>query len=144
MTRRRIGILLGIVGILLQGCPLAWERLSINQIIKEEDVAFIAPGATTLEDVVRELGAPYRIQATKTGSLVRYRFLDVKYFRSNLTRPLPYIFPALQAVPGDLYEVRVSSGGIGADELEIGFNKNWTVVHYAFARHAKASRYLPF
>ncbi|MGH7232434.1 MAG: hypothetical protein ACREJU_13910 [Nitrospiraceae bacterium] len=141
--RQTCAILLCLAGLLLQGCPFTWQRVTLNEIITPDDVSFIMPGTTTLDDIIKQLGVPDGIQATETGSLIRYQFLDVKYFRVNLTRPLPFIFPVLSAVPGDLYELTVSGVGIGTDELQIGFNKNWTVVHYAFAHHAKASRYIP-
>jgi hypothetical protein len=135
--------LLCIVALLLQGCPFGWQRVSINELVEPEDVSFIMPGTTTLGDIIKQLGAPDTIQATETGSLIRYQFLDAKYFRVNLTRPLPYFIPALAAIPNDLYELRISGGGAGTDELQIGLNENWTVIHYAFAHHSKASRYIP-
>src|SRR5919106_1351263 len=137
--RQICAVLLCTVGLLLQGCPFTWQRLSLNEVIKPEDVSFIMPGKTTLGDIIKRLGAPDSIQATETGSLIRYQFLDAKYFRLNLTRPLPFFIPALSVVPNDLYELTIAGGGIGTDELQIGLNTNWTVIHYAFARHAKAS-----
>ncbi|HJU03584.1 MAG TPA: hypothetical protein VJ692_00425 [Nitrospiraceae bacterium] len=145
MVRRQIGamVLWAVVGLLLQGCPFTWQRVTINDTIQPEDVSFILPGTTTLSDIVRELGAPDSLHATQTGFLIRYQFRDAKYFRVNLTRPLPLFIPALSAVPNDLYALTISGGGIGTDELQIGFHQNGTVAHYAFAHHSKASRYIP-
>jgi hypothetical protein len=143
-TRRRGWIVLVcLLAVLLQGCPLAWRRVSINEVIKPDDVSFIVLRETTLADIVERLGTPNIIKSTETGSIVRYFFLDIKYFTVNLTRPLPFIFPVLQSVPSDLYQFTISGGGAGTEELEIGFDKNWTAIHYSFAHHSKASHYTP-
>ena len=107
------------------------------------DASFIIPGTTTLANVVERLGAPSSIKAADTGAIVRYQFLDIKYFTVNLTRPLPFLFPALSTVPSDLYQFTISGGGLGTAELQIEFDENWTVVYYAFADHLKASHYTP-
>jgi hypothetical protein len=141
---RHGGIVLAcLLAVLLQGCPLAWRRVSINEVIKPDNVSFIVPGETKLADIVQRLGAPNSIKSTETGSIVRYFFLDIKYFTVNLTRPLPFIFPVLQTVPSDLYQFTISGGGAGTEELQIGFDKNWTAVHYSFAHHLEASHYTP-
>lgn len=136
-------VLVCLLALLLQGCPLAWRRVSINEIIKPDAVSFIVLGETKLADIVERLGPPNIIKSTETGAIGRYFFLDFKYFSVNLTRPLPYIFPVLQSVPNDLYQFTISGGGAGTEELQIGFDTNWTVVHYSFAHHLKASHYTP-
>jgi hypothetical protein len=141
----RIGraLLVGVITmVVLQGC-LRIQRVSINETIQEDDVAFIVPGQTVLPEIIDRFGAPDRMKPTETGSLILYQFLDLKYARINFTWPLQFIVPALSAVPNDLYEMTLSNGAIGMDELQIGFDKAWTVVHYAFARHSQASRYIP-
>ncbi|WP_447978839.1 hypothetical protein [Candidatus Nitrospira bockiana] len=131
------------MALLLQACPLSWRRVSVNDIIHPDDVAFIVPGKTALGEIVERLGAPDHLEAIDTGALIRYQFLDAKYFQVNFTRPLPFLVPALSAVPSDLYELTVAGGGIGTDELQVGFDREWVVVYYAFAHHSKASHYLP-
>lgn len=140
---RRMMAAICLLAVFLQGCPLAWRRLSLNEILTREDASFIIIGETKLAEIVSRLGAPSSMKATTTGSVVRYQFMDIKYFTVNLTRPLPLFIPALSAVPNDLYQLTISGGGIGTEELQIGFDKNWTVVHYAFADHLHASHYLP-
>jgi hypothetical protein len=117
--------------------------VSINEVITQDDVSFVVPGKTTLRQVVGQIGSPDIIQSTGTGLLVRYQFRDAKMFRVNLTRPLPFLIPALSVVPSDLYELTISGGGVGTDELQIGFDENLTVLHYSFAHHSKASHYIP-
>ncbi len=141
--RRGLLILVCLLAVLLEGCPLAWRRLTVNEIIRMDDVSFIVPGTTTLADVVKNLGAPGSIQRVDSGTVVRYNFLDIKYFTVNITRPLSFFFPVLEAVPTDLYQLTYSGGGLGTEELQVEFDKNWVVVYYAFAHHQKASSYIP-
>lgn len=122
---------------------MSWRRLSINEVITQDDVSFVMPGKTTLRDVVGQIGSPDIIESTGTGLLIRYQFRDVKHFRVNLTRPLPFLIPALSVVPSDLYEMTISGGGAGTDELQIGLDETLTVLHYSFAHHSKASHYIP-
>ena len=141
---RRSNIILAcLFALLLQGCPLAWRRVSINEVIKPDDVSFIVLGQTKLADIVQRLGPPNSIKSTESGSIARYFFLDIKYFTVNLTRPLGFIFPALSTVPNEMYQFTISGGGAGTEELQIGFDRDWTAAHYAFAHHAKASHYTP-
>lgn len=141
--RRGLLILLCLLAVILEGCPLAWRRLTVNEIIRPDDVSFIVPGTTTLTDVVKNLGAPGSIRRVESGTVVRYQFLDIKYFTVNITRPLSFFFPVLEAVPTDLYQLTYSGGGLGTEELQVEFDKNWVVVYYAFAHHQNASRYGP-
>jgi hypothetical protein len=122
---------------------LAWRRFTVNEIIHQEDVSFIVPGTTTLADIVKNLGAPGSIRSVDNGSVVRYQFLDIKYFTVNITRPLSLFFPVMEAVPSDLYQLTYSGGGLGTEELQVEFDKHWVVVYYAFAHHQQASRYGP-
>lgn len=141
--RRGLLILVCLLAVILEGCPLAWRRTTVNEIIRPDDVSFIVPGTTTLADVVKNLGAPGSIQRLDSGTVVRYQFLDIKYFTVNVTRPLSFFFPVLEAVPTDLYQLTYSGGGLGTEELQVEFDKNWVVVYYAFAHHQKASSYMP-
>jgi hypothetical protein len=141
--RRGLLILMCLLAVLLEGCPLAWRRTTVNEIIRVDDVSFIVPGTTTLADVVKNLGAPGSIQQVDSGTVVRYHFLDIKYFTVNITRPLSFFFPVLEAVPTDMYQLTYNGGGLGTEELQVEFDKNWVVVYYAFAHHQKASSYIP-
>jgi hypothetical protein len=145
MSARRRGwlILVCLLAVLLEGCPLAWRRVTVNEIIRPDDVSFIVPGATTLHDVVKNLGAPGSIRRVDSGTVVRYQFLDIKHFTVNITRPLAFFFPFLEIVPSDLYQLTYGGGGLGTEELQVEFDKNWVVVYYAFAHHQEASRYAP-
>jgi hypothetical protein len=143
VRRRGLLILVCLLAVILEGCPLAWRRLTVNEIIRPDDVSFIVPGTTTLADVVKNLGAPGSIRRLDSGTVVRYQFLDIKYFTVNITRPLSLFFPVVELIPSDLYQLTYSGGGLGTEELQVEFDKNWVVVYYAFAHHQEASRYVP-
>ena len=145
MLARQRGLLIVVclLAVILEGCPLAWRRVTVNEIIRPDDVSFIVPGATTLDDVVKNLGAPASIRRVDGGTVARYQFLDIKHFTVNITRPLSLFFPVLELVPGELYQLTYSGGGLGTEELQVEFDKNWVVVYYAFAHHQEASRYVP-
>jgi len=157
-----VGLL--VVSLIVVGCPLTWQRVSINETIAPEDVAFIIPGKTTLAEIVARLGAPDEITSpdgritytpfglrmiTRTpqvitasypGAVARYRFLDFKRFRANFTWGLKFIQP----VPGIPDDFVFESGGIGTDEFLVVLDSNWIVRQHAFAKHADASRYRPW
>ena len=141
--QRGLLILVCLLAVLLEGCPLAWRRVTVNEIIRPDDVSFIVPGATTLDDVVKNLGAPGSMRRVDGGTVVRYQFLDIKHFTVNITRPLSLFFPVLEIVPSDLYQLTYGGGGLGTEERQVEFDKNWVVVYYAFAHHQEASRYVP-
>lgn len=120
----------------LWGCPIRWQRISINEVVKPEEVAFIVPGQTTFRDIVATLGAPDEISNSKHGPVARYRFRDIKYFRVNFGYALKFFTPP--GVPDDLV---LAGGGLGTDEFLVVFDADWVVQHHAFAHHAAASQY---
>ncbi|MFO0731630.1 MAG: hypothetical protein U0361_11695 [Nitrospiraceae bacterium] len=122
---------------------LSLRRATLNDIIRPEDVAFIVPERQRFPEVVKHLGALGSIRSVDNRTVVRYHFLDTKYFTINITKPLPFIFPAIQLVPSDLYQLTFTGGGSGTEELQVEFDRDWVVVYYAFAHHQQASRYIP-
>lgn len=128
--------LLAAVSLVLLGCPLRWQRVSVNEVVKPEDTAFIVPGRTTLQEVIAHLGAPADLADTPEGALARYQFLDSKYFRINFGYALKFFTPP--GVPDDLI---LAGGGIGTDQFLVWFDPAWVVRDRAFAHHTSASRY---
>ena len=133
-ARRVVG--LTAVGLALSGCPLQWQRITINETIKPEDVTFIRPGQTTLSEVLAKLGAPDEISDTRGGAVARYRFRDVRYFRVNFGYAVKFLTPP--GVPDDMV---LAGGGTGTQEFHVVFDANWVVQYHAFALHLGASRY---
>lgn len=146
MTVVRAAAAVGLIVLVLThaGCPLRWQRLTVNQPLTEETVAFITPGRTGMAEVLAVLGAPDVIAPSPDGPVFRYLFLDAKYFKVIPTWGLRYLFPALAAVPSDSYSIELSHGGMGFDEFHVVFDDRWTVSRSAFASHSRASRFLPF
>mgnify|MGYP001597918658 CR=1 FL=1 len=121
----------------LAGCGLAsFTRLSVNDTIKPEDVAFITAGKTTLTDVVAKLGTPDEMVglADEAGAVALYHFLDVKYARINYGWPLQFVLP-LQP------DMIIAGGGLATDVFQVKFDAQWVAQHHAFAKHIQASRY---
>ena len=70
--------------VLIEGCGFAdFARVSVNEPITMEDVAFIRPDQTTFAEVIDKLGTPDELVESETGVIVVYRFLDARYSRIN-------------------------------------------------------------
>jgi hypothetical protein len=136
--RAKVCLLFGLLvsGLGLAGCPLAWQRVSVNEVIKPEDVTFFVPGQTTLHDVVARVGAPDELSDSDSGPVAHYHFRDFKRFRVNFGYLLKFFTPP--GVPDDLILHR---GGAGTEELLVFFDRSWVVRQHAFAHHANASRF---
>ena len=133
-ARRAVGLIA--LGLVLSGCPLQWQRITVNETIHPEDVTFIRAGETTLSEVVAKLGAPDMISDTRGGAVARYQFRDVKYFRVNFGYAVKFFTPP--GVPDDMV---LAGGGTGTHEFQVMFDANWVVQYHAFARHLSASQY---
>lgn len=119
----------------LSGCGfISFTRLSVNDPIKSEDVAFIVPGKTTLAEVVAKLGAPDEFTGLENGAVIVYHFRDGKYSRVNFGWPLQFWSP----VSPDLI---LAGGGFGTDMFQVAFGLDWVARYHAFAKHIQASRY---
>ena len=130
MTSLSSSIVCCILGALVSlsafGCNVA--RISLNNVLTPEDVAFIVPGKTTLADVVTKLGAPDSINDSDRGIVATYRFLDLKYSRVNfgwLVKPWTPVDP----------DLIFSRAGLGVDAFEVLCDPQWVVVHHGFQRH---------
>ncbi len=122
----------------LSGCGFATvARLSINDPIRQEDIAFIVPGQTTLADVVKHLGAPDELVGLDGGAAVLYHFRDAKYSRVNFGWPARFWL----TVSPDLI---LSAGGLGTDVFEVVFDSRWVVREHAFAKHTSNSSFNPW
>ena len=117
------------------GCNVV--RVSLNTTITPDDVAFIAPGNTTLTDVVTRLGAPDSIGETDTGIVATYRFLDLKYARVNLG----WLAKPWTPVDPDLIFSRT---GLGVDAFQIAFDPHGVVVHSSFQRRLSGPPFYPY
>jgi hypothetical protein len=136
-------LMMALLAPFLAGCPVRWQRLSINDPIRPADVAFIQPGKTTLTEIVEKLGVPdVMTDVEHGGAAVRYRFLDVKYFRIDFLWGLRFVFPLLYIVPGASPSFVLGGGGGRPDEFEVLFDPAWIVRGYAFDVHASTSEFI--
>lgn len=125
------------------GTPIQWQRLTINEPIKPEEVAFIIPGRTTFPEILEKLGAPDDISGSKRGPVVHYRYLDQKSFRVDFAWPLRFLIP-LFAIPVISPEMSFRDGSIGTDFFMVFLDSNWIVQGHAFGRHSPANLIQPF
>lgn len=59
------------------GCGfITFARVSVNDHITPEAVAFIIPGQTTFHEIVRTLGVPDEITESELGSVASYHFIS--------------------------------------------------------------------
>ncbi|MSQ77570.1 MAG: hypothetical protein EXR97_03830 [Nitrospiraceae bacterium] len=126
----------------IPGCPIRWQRITLNHPIKADDVSFIVPGQTTLKQVLEKLGVPDQIEHSTIGPITSYDFLDVKEFKVDLLSPLPLAVSAAAVIPGSYRQLELQSGGIGPDHFRVFFDSNWIVQSYAFEIHPQATEYM--
>ena len=139
MTRKTSSLALAalIVLLSLSGCGFAtFSRLSFNDPIKPEDVAFIQPGQTTFSQVVAKLGTPDELTplGEQDGAVASYHFLDAKYTRINYGWPIQFVSPVSP-------EMIMAGGGLGTDVFQVVFDANWVARQHAFAKHVHANRH---
>jgi hypothetical protein len=112
-------------------------RVSMNEPLKPEDVAFIEPGRTSFAKVVDRLGPPDALSPLAHGVVATYYFLDVKYSRVNFGEIARFWVP----VKPDLV---MAKGGLGTDMFQVQFNGNWVAVSQSFAYHTGTPRFNPW
>ena len=124
-------------GLSAAGCdPISWTRLTLNHPLKAEEVGFIVPGSTRLDEVVARLGAPDQLIGTRGGMAANYLYEDAKYFRVNFGWPLGFVSPIAYA-PHDLV---VANNALSADTFQVAFDARGVVQYAGFFRGA-AARY---
>jgi len=115
-----------IIGMASGGCNFV--RITLNTPLTPDDVAFIVPGQTTLNEVIGKLGAPDSLTDSTTGIVATYRFLDMKYSRVNFG----WLLKPWSPVDPDLI---MSRTGFGTDAFQVFYDANGIVTQHSFLRH---------
>jgi hypothetical protein len=124
--------------LIVSGCGfVSFARLTVNDPIGEQDVAFIKAGQTTFAEIVQKLGAPDELNARDHGAVAVYHFRDARYSRLNLGWPLHFFLP----VSPDLI---LAAGGLGTDQFLVTFDERWVAQDRAFAFHTAETRSSPW
>jgi hypothetical protein len=119
------------------GCgPIIWQRLTVNQPITNDQVAFIQEGTTHLSEVAKALGSPDEILNLKNRLVARYHFIDTKYFRINFGWGLRFFIPYYTP------DLVLSGGGAGTDVFDVACDSQLVVQEASFAFHKSSSRFL--
>lgn len=119
----------------LSSCTI--RRITINEPITQEDVVFVKPGETTLDEVVARLGAPDELTGTQSLAIFRYHFGSTKTFRINLG----WIARFWSPVSPMLTFGRLAAG---TDALQITFDREWVVRSVAFSDNARTTDFNPW
>lgn len=117
------------------GCNVM--RVTLNTPLTQDDVAFIVPGQTTLDEVITRIGAPDSITDSQAGVVLTYRFLDLKYSRVNfgwLVKPWSPVDP----------DLIISRTGLGVDALQLFCDSRWVITHQHFIRRLSGPRFNPY
>jgi hypothetical protein len=128
-------VLLVSLSILCSGCNVV--RITLNNALTADDVAFIVPGQTTFSEVIDRLGSPDSLNNSNTGIVSIYRFLDMRYARINfgyLARPWSPVDPDLV----------FSRTGFGTDAFQVFYDSNGVVVQHGFLRHVTELPFHPY
>ena len=137
LRRRGVAAGLCLVVVLLTLTACQWRRLTVNDLIRPDDVAFIERGKTSLADVVARLGAPDEISATGTLLTARYRFRDGKYFKIDAGRLLVFWSPLTP-------EMSMARGQVETDVFQVVMDGRGIVQEYAFAFQSPMARFSPW
>ncbi len=122
----------------LTGCGfISFVRISVNESITPDDVAFIVPGTTTFADVAAKLGTPEELTGIESGAVAVYHFRDAKYSRVNFGWPLQFFLPVTP-------ELVMSGAGLGTDVFQVVYDARWVVQEHAFAHHVTPHRFIPW
>ena len=137
MQRRKAcaGLCLLVAALTLMSCQ--WRRLTVNDPIRPDDVAFIQEGHTTLAEVVERLGPPDDISAVGNALVARYRFRDGKYFKIDFGRLLGFWSPVTP-------EMSIARGQLETDVFQVVLDSNGIVQEHAFAFQSPATRFNPW
>ena len=137
MQRRKAcaGLCLLVAALTLMSCQ--WRRLTVNDPIRPDDVAFIQEGQTTLTEVVERLGPPDDISAAGNAMVARYRFRDGKYFKIDAGRLLAFWSPVTP-------EMSIARGQLETDVFQVVLDSNGIVQEHAFAFQSPATRFNPW
>jgi hypothetical protein len=142
MRRPGLLVLLLVLSLMTSGCPIRWQRFTLNHPLKEADVSFIVPGHTTFAEVLGKLGVPDQLEDSDAGPIARYDFLDLKNFKVDLLSWLPFALPAAAVVPGSFRELEFHGGGAGSDHFRVFFDSHWVAKGYAFEIHSQATEFV--
>jgi len=112
-----------------------WTRVTINRPLKPQDVAFIAPGKTKWNDVIKRLGAPNQLIMTSSGIVANYYYYDGRHFGTDFGWPLGFLGPVSLAP----HSMILRKAGVGVDTFEVGFDSAGTVEYDSFSHTAPPS-----
>ena len=116
-----------------------FRRVVVNDPIIPKEVEFIAPGRTTMQQIVDRLGAPDEITGTKGHLLFRYHFKTSKFFRIDFGALLRLWSPVSPPLSW-------GNGITGTDAFLVAFDSEWIAQdrNFSFSEKTKQVSFWPF
>lgn len=111
---------------LLVGCSV--RRVVVNNVISAERVTFIQSGETTMDQVVRQLGAPDEIVESEFGMATVYEWSDTK------SSAIDFGFIARAFSPYSP-SMTLARTGIDTEQLHVHYDAQGVVRAFGFTRH---------
>src|SRR5579875_3590407 len=127
----------------VSGCgPVGWTRVTLNRKLTPQNVAFIHPGTTKWDTVIKELGAPSELEGTGSGILANYFYYDDRNFSADFGWPLNFFPPASYAP----HSMEFRNGAMAVDTFQVAFDKRGVVRYDGFVQRARnfEFRFWPF
>jgi hypothetical protein len=127
-----VGAAVALFALALTGCgPINWTRVTLNHPLEAKDVAFIKPGETRLDDVVRQLDAPNDLEETPNGMIADYYYSDSRRFDVDFGWAAGFFMPPGTSMAP--HELEFTNIGVGADSFEVAFDKGGVVQFEGFS-----------
>lgn len=120
------GVLVVICAAVMAGCSL--RRVVVNNVIAPSQVAFIQAGATTMPQVVAQLGAPDEILESEFGLATLYQWSDTK------ASGVDFGFIARLFSPYSP-SMTLARTGIDMEQFHIHYDSQGVVRTFGFTRH---------
>ncbi len=114
----------------------SFRRLTINEPLTQEDVAFVKPGQTTMDEVVERLGAPDELTGTKRLTVFRYVFVNAKSFSISPGWIARFWLPVSPPMT-------FGRTATGTSAFQVTFDQEWVVQSVAFSDAAKHTAFNP-
>lgn len=136
--RACLTVALLLIPVILSAC--VFRKMTFNEPIHADDVAFIVDGNTTLPEVVARFGAPDEIVGIPDqaiAGIARYRFRVAKSVGVNFGWILRFWSPVSPAMA-------MNVGSLGTDVFQVTFDQHWVVKGHAFSYHTRDVSFTPW
>lgn len=129
------GVLVVICAAIMAGCSL--RRVVVNDRIVPPQVSFIQAGATTMPQVIAQLGAPDEILESELGLAMLYQWSDTKASGVDFGFIARFFSPYSPSMT-------LAHTGIDMEQFHVHYDSQGVVRTFGFTRHEPARPLLRF